>query len=267
MTLHADFSGEVARLVLARTEAANALDGEMISALTKAAEDVRKSQVRAVVLCGSGRHFCAGADLKWMLEADEKSGAKLLANMFYALWRMPVPLISAVHGGCLGGGLGLVAVSDVAIAESSAKFCFSEARLGLIPAIVGPYVFHAAGVRPAAKYFYTAEEFGVVQAKELSLIDEVADDALLRAETVAAQIAQHPPNAVRAAKQLARDLGKRRIGHSTSGWTAKLLDQIRAGEEAQKHIAMFFAKAKNKKAPPTPSAKGKAKNPSKVKKK
>ena len=154
----------VARLWLDRPDARNALDAALIAALTTAISELgRDPAVRVLVLGGRGTAFSAGADLAWMRELgtrpqyENMADALRLAELFRALYDCPKPTIARVHGACFGGGLGLVATSDIALAGAAARFCFAEAKLGLIPATIGPHVVRAIGARAASRYMLTAE--------------------------------------------------------------------------------------------------------------
>src|SRR5882672_11789636 len=167
----------VARVTLNRPEVRNAFDDSLISELRKVFEDIGGDpSVRAVILAGNGPAFCAGADLNWMKRmagydyAGNVRDAQALAEMLAALDRMPKPTIARVHGPAFAGGTGLVAACDIAVGTSQAKFCFSEAKLGLSPATISPHVMRAIGVRAARRYFLTAEVFDGAEAERIGLL-------------------------------------------------------------------------------------------------
>jgi methylglutaconyl-CoA hydratase len=210
--------GAVPRVTIARPRVRNALDAGAIAALRAAFQGFAEeapSGLRAVVLAGEGRVFCAGADLGWMRaaldatpEANE-ADALGLASMYAAIDSCPVPVIARVQGAALGGGAGLCAVVDVTIAEGSAWFSFPEARLGLIPATIAPFVVARVGEGHARALFATGRRFGAAEALRIGLVHEVAEgpDALDRAvEAAVADVLASGPEATRAAKQLIRDL-------------------------------------------------------------
>ena len=167
----------VAWVTLNRPEVRNAFDDALILELTRAFRNVGGDpSVRAMVLAGNGPAFCAGADLNWMKRMagytyeQNRADAQALAEMLAALDRMPKPTIARVHGPAFAGGTGLVAACDIAVGTPEAKFCFSEAKLGLVPSTIGPHVMRAIGERAARRYFLTAEVFGAEEAHRLGLL-------------------------------------------------------------------------------------------------
>lgn len=243
--------GYVVHVTLSRPEVRNAFDAATIAALTEAFTTLaRAADVRAVVLAAHGKAFCAGADLHWMRTmadytwAENHADAARLAGMFHAIASCPVPVIARVQGDCHGGGVGLVACSDVVVAASEAGFCLSEARLGLIPATISPYVIQAIGQRAALRYFVTAERFDAARAQDLGLVHEVCSAEALPARTdqIVQAIVQNGPMAVRACKQLARDIGQRPMNDETRDLTARRIADIRASAEGQEGIRAFLQK-------------------------
>jgi len=176
----------VVTLTLNRPERRNALDGALVARLTDALHRLDASaDARIVVLTGAGESFCAGGDIEWMkrrvsnsAEANE-ADALALAELMRSLDQMSKPMIAVAHGAVFGGGVGLIACCDVALASEGAVFCLSEVKLGLIPAVVGPYVVRAIGMRQARRFFITAEQFDATRAVELGFIHEVSADAEL----------------------------------------------------------------------------------------
>lgn len=243
MPVNAEISGGIARITLARPARANALDRGMVRGLRSAARMIEAGGARAAILCGEGANFCGGADLAEMRESSKPgSGGMRLAATLQSLWLLPAPLIAAVRGACYGGGAGLAAVADIALAAPSAKFCFSEVRLGLAPAVISPYVVNAMGARHAARLFASAEAFGAEEAARIGLIHEVVgeDDLMTRAEDLARRMADHGPQAMRAAKQLARSpVPRRRVIE-----LAHMLEHLASGEEAQERIAAFLDRSR-----------------------
>ena len=239
MTVRFKHSNNIAHIVFARPKAANALNEDMVRDFHDAVKKVGKSSSRAVVVSGEGAHFCGGADLRWLKNA-RANGARKLAEALLDFWRLPMPSIAAVHGACYGGGAGIVAAADIVVAAPSAKFCFSETKLGLVPAIISPYMIRAIGVRRAARYASTAETFDAKKAVEMSLVDEIDDDENAKAEELAMIIASRAPKAVRAVKKLMREMTSREITPATAKLCATLLAKTSAGKEAQAGIAAFL---------------------------
>ena len=239
MTVRLHYSKSIAHIILSRPSAANSLNAEMVRDFHAAVNKVIKSKARAVIISGEGKHFCGGADLRWLKNA-KTNGAQKLSEALLSFWRLPMPTIAAVHGACYGGGAGIVAAADMAIVTPSAKFSFSETKLGLVPAIISPYMIRAIGSRRAARYAATAETFNGQQAVEMSLADELAKDATARAEELAMTIASRAPKAVRTVKQLMRDMTSREITPETAKYCATLLAKTSAGKEAQAGIAAFL---------------------------
>jgi methylglutaconyl-CoA hydratase len=232
----------------------NALSAQMIADLTAMAADLGNDPlVRVVVLSGVGRTFCAGGDLTWMqaqITADRKTPmaeATKLAHMLRDLNRMPKPLIGRIHGGVLGGGLGLAAVCDCAIAANSTSFGLTETRLGLIPATIGPYVIARMGGGAARQVFMSARLFDAADAQRLGLIARAVPDSDLDA-AVEAEVQPYlstAPGAVARAKALARSLGPR-IDDAVIEVTIQALADAWETDEARIGIAAFLGKT----APP-----------------
>lgn len=242
----------VATLWLARPDKHNALSRQMMDELTEAAETLGADpSVRVVVLAGQGDSFCAGGDLGWMrqqMQADEatrREGARALAGMLSALNLMPKPLIARVHGNAFGGGIGMMAVSDIAIVAAPAKFGLTEVRLGLIPATIGPYVVARMGEPAARRVFFSARIFGAEEALTLNLAARVVApgdlDAAIDAE--ASPFLQAAPGAVAAAKAQCRALGPR-IDSAAIEDSIDRLVAVWEGDEAPEGIAAFFDKRK-----------------------
>lgn len=232
-------------------EKRNALSSAMIGDLTRLAGTVGADiESRAIVLSGNGKVFCAGGDLTWMkaqIEADRDGRireATRLADMLRALNEMPTPLIGRLHGGAFGGGAGLASVCDVAIADTGTKFGFTETRLGLIPATIGPYVIARMGEGHARRVFMSARVFGADEAVELGLIARAVPAGTLDA-AVEAEVAPYldvAPGAVGAAKALARALGPT-IDDEVIADTISRLADTWEGEEARHGIEAFLDKS------------------------
>lgn len=238
----------VATLTLARPERHNALSAMMIVELAEAAARLgRDPAVRVVVLAAEGESFCAGADLGWMKEqfsasrAQRIAEARRLAGMLNALYTLPKPLIGRVHGQAFGGGIGMISVCDVAIAAKGARFAFTETRLGLIPATIGPYVVARIGHTGARRVFMSGRLFDAAEAAELGLVHAVVDidrlDAAIEAEVKPYLSAA--PGAVAAAKGLLHDLGPT-IDDDVIGLTAGRLADVWETPEAREGVAAFF---------------------------
>lgn len=180
--------GKVAHLRLARTAVHNALDDQLIDELTRAAQELGGDEsVRVVILSGEGKSFCAGADIGWMKRVvgytteENTADSHRLATMLRALDRMPKPLVARVHGVALGGGTGLVSACDVVVASSETRFAFSEVRLGILPAVISPFVLRRVGEGTGRALFLTGERFGAERALAIGLVDRVCErDALDR---------------------------------------------------------------------------------------
>ena len=244
-------SPHVAEVWLNRPEVRNAFNDGVIAELTTAFEQLGADpQLRAVVLGGRGKVFCAGADLSWMRAMagyswDENlADAAGLAQMLWTIYRCPVPVVGRIQGDCYAGGVGLAAVCDVLVAAEGVHFCLSEARLGLLPATIAPYVVRALGEQASRRYFTTAERFSVTQAHALGFVHEVvAADALDArvAEMVAALVANGPA-AVRACKQLVQDVAGRPIDTGLRDDTARRIADIRSSAEGRDGVQAFLDK-------------------------
>jgi methylglutaconyl-CoA hydratase len=204
--LRIERDGDVLRLTLARPETRNAFDAALIGELAGAFVDV--GAVRAVVLAGDGPSFCAGADIEWMrasvdLGVDENvADATALRRMLDAIDTCPAPVVCAVHGHALGGGAGLVACADIAVAHTKTVFAFSEVKLGLIPAVISPFALRRIGESAARRYFVTGERFDAQTAREMGLVHEVTDDLDGALARVLGELRTAGPRAARHAKRL-----------------------------------------------------------------
>ena len=250
-TLAIDIRNSVARVALARPDVHNAFDEISIAELTDALAALGADDaVRAVVLLGEGRSFCAGADLNWMRRMARFSGAqnladaKALANMLSTLDNLSKPTIARVHGPAYGGGVGLIACCDIAIAVPEATFALSEAKLGLIPATIGPYVVAAIGPRHARRLFLTAERFSAAEAYRIGLVHELAqpDDLDARINQFLGALLLAGPQAQREAKALVRAIAGRPIDARLIGDTARRIARVRASAEGQEGVAAFLDK-------------------------
>ena len=237
----------VVYVTLNTPERRNVLSATMIAELTEFVRTL--DQARAVVLSGAGAIFCAGGDLVWMqaqIEADRPQRlreARKLAEMLQALNTMPVPLIGRLHGGAFGGGIGMACVCDVVVAARGTKFCFSETRLGIIPATIGPYVLARIGEGHARRVFMSARMFGAEEAATFGIVTTVVDtdglDAAVEAEVT--PYLSTAPGAVAAAKALARALGPR-IDADVIDDSIRRLADIWEGPEAVIGVRAFLDK-------------------------
>ena len=251
--LKVEIQAGVARVTLDRPEVRNAFDDALIQKLKSAFETLGNDpSVRVVVLAGSGTAFCAGADLNWMKRMagygyDENlADAHALATMLATLDRMPQPTIARVHGPAFAGGTGLVAACDIAVGTPEAKFSFSEAKLGLSPATISPYVIRAIGERLARRYFLTAEVFGAEEAYRIGLLSALVSVSGLDNEVSA--LVKHllagGPEAHLKIKDLIRTVTRRQIDDALSAETAKRIAEIRVSPEGREGIASFLEKRK-----------------------
>jgi methylglutaconyl-CoA hydratase len=241
----------VAEVWLNRPEVRNAFNDGVVAELTQTFRRLgAEADLRAIVLGGHGKAFCAGADLGWMRAmadyswAQNHADAAALAEMLWTVWRCPVPVVGRIHGDCYAGGVGLAAVCDVLVAAEGMHFCLSEARLGLLPATIGPYVVRALGEQAARRYFLTAERFSAAQAHALGFVHELAAPEALDAgvaEIVTALVANGPA-AVRACKQLVKDVSGRPVDAALRDDTARRIADIRASEEGREGVQAFLHK-------------------------
>ncbi len=249
--LEKTMDGAVATLWLNRPAKHNAFDADLVAALAEAWHELDADPaVRVIVLAGRGKSFCAGADLDGMRRAaslgvDENlADARALARMLRGLAELRKPTLARVHGAALGGGLGLVAACDIAIAASSAVFATSEVRLGIVPAAISPYVLRAIGARQALRYFQTGERMAAPRACELGLVHEVvaAERLDARVAEIAAELVAGGPLAQAAAKELIRAIAHRPINDTLVDDCAHRIAHLRATPEAREGIGAFLEK-------------------------
>ena len=243
----------VARVTLDRADVRNAFDDALIASLRESFAEIGKDQsVRVVVLAGNGPAFCAGADLNWMKrmagygQEENLADARSLAEMLAALDRLPQPTIARVHGPAFAGGTGLVAACDIAVGTPEAKFCFSEAKLGLSPATISPYVMRAIGERAAQRYFLTAEVFGAEEALRIGMLSLLvpAADLDLRIEDLLKNLLAGGPQAHARIKELIRAVARRPVDDALIADTARRIAEIRVSPEGKEGIASFLEKRK-----------------------
>jgi methylglutaconyl-CoA hydratase len=237
---------DVLRVTLARPETRNAFDAALITELAEAFVDVGTS--RAVVLAGDGPSFCAGADVEWMrasadLGLDENvADANALRRMFEAIDTCPAPVVSVVHGHALGGGVGLVACSDVVISDPATVFAFSEVKLGIVPAVISPFALRKIGESAARRFFVTGERFDAATALRIGLVHEVSDDVASALERVLGELRTAGPRAARHAKRLVLD-------RPDGAETARRIAERRTSEEGQEGLRAFLERRRPTWAP------------------
>ena len=243
----------IARLTLNRPEVHNAFDDQLIAELDSALKDLAgEPAVRVLLLSGAGRSFSAGGDLNWMRRAadysheENRADADRLAVMISALDRFPCPTIAVVNGAAFGGGVGLVAACDIAVASDRAVFSLSEVRLGLIPAVISPFVVNAIGQRAARRYFLSGERFDAVTAQRAGLVHDVAphDELPQRIDALLEQLLAGGPSAQQTAKELLFRLRGNQDEEDPAVWTAQLIADVRATEEAHEGIDAFLTNRK-----------------------
>ncbi|HEV7641744.1 MAG TPA: enoyl-CoA hydratase-related protein [Gaiellaceae bacterium] len=237
--LRIDRDGDVLRIAMARPERRNAFDAALIEELAAAFAEV--GDARAVVLTGDGPSFSAGADVEWMRASVELSFEENVADalrlraMLDAIDGCSAPVVARVQGHALGGGCGLVACCDIAVAEPSAFFAFSEVKLGIVPAVISPFALAKIGTSAARRWFVTGERFTADVALRIGLIHEVADDLDAAVEGVIGELLSAGPDAARAAKELAR------APHSAED-TANRIASHRTSPEGQEGLRAFLEK-------------------------
>lgn len=246
--------GPIARVTLSRPELHNAFDEGLIAGLARTfSELARDDTARVVVLAGAGKSFSAGADLNWMKRAsayDEernRDDARALEAMLRVIDDCPRPVIGMVQGAAIGGGVGLVAACDIAVAGEAAVFGTSEVRLGIVPAVISPFVVRAIGPRQARRYFLTAERFGAEEARRIGLVHEVVPAERLEARVlgIAGEILKGGPLALADAKRLVRLVETMPQGGSIlAEATVGMIAERRASEEGREGIAAFLEKRK-----------------------
>jgi methylglutaconyl-CoA hydratase len=239
-------------VTLNRPDVHNAFDDVLIGHLGDCLDALaRRSDVRVVVLAGHGKSFSAGADLGWMrrmagyTESENRADAMSLARLMHRLDTLPMPTIARVHGAAIGGGVGLVACCDIALASTAASFALSEVRLGLIPAVISPYVIGAIGPRAARRYMLTAERFDAAEARRIGLVHQVAepDDLDGLVATIVAAIKLGGPQAIAETKRLALDVGGA-PSEAMRADTAARIARLRASPEGKEGVSAFLEKRK-----------------------
>ena len=243
----------VARVWLNRPEVRNAFNDEVIAALAATFDALsRDDDLRVIVLGAHGKAFCAGADLNWMRAMagysweQNRADAQKLADMLATLDSCPVPIVGRIQGDCYAGGMGLAAICDVLVAVDSATFCLSEARLGLLPATISPYVIRGLGEQACRRFMVTAERFSAAQAHALGFVHELCsmDQLDAKVNELVATLVSNGPGATRACKKLVRDVRGVALGDSLRAETARRIADIRASEEGREGLQSFLQKRK-----------------------
>lgn len=243
----------VVTLTLNRPEVHNAFDDQLIASFSELLDKISKSsKTRVVVLKAEGKSFSAGADLKWMqkmIDYDEKENmqdAYKLSNLLHQLNTLNKPTIAEIQGSAFGGGVGLIACCDIAIAAEPAQFGFTEVKLGLIPAVISPFVLHAIGERMTRRYFLTGERFSSEAAYTMGLIHEVVPiyDLHDRTNSIIKEILHNGPQAISSAKSLIQAFQQIDIDNSVRAETSQLIAKMRVSDEGQEGLRAFLKKRK-----------------------
>jgi len=246
----------VATLTLNRPDVHNAFDDALIANIVHALNDIEQNNdVRIVVLASNGKHFSAGADLAWMkrmAELDEeqnRNDAHDLAELMYKLNNLSKPTIALVNGAAYGGAVGLIACCDMAIATQRSRFCLSEVKIGLSPAVISPFVVRAIGERQARRFFLSAEVFDAQQAERFELIHQLVeneDELKTKGQELIQFLLQNSPQAVTKTKQLIQTVSGAPLDQNTRDYTVNLIASIRVSEEGQEGLGSFLEKRKPK---------------------
>lgn len=249
--LNTDTHQRTLTITLNRPAERNALNAELIDAMQETLMQYQDNQaIRAILLQGAGDHFCAGADIKHMqtlqhaTPADNIADARKLAELLWTIHTFPKPVIALSQGAAIGGGAGLLAASDIVFATPASLFCFSEVKLGLVPAIISPYIFNTMGSRAMQRYFLTGERFNATSAQQFGLVhDIVAQETLLESGyQLADMLAKNGPTAMQLAKKLIHDVSNQPLNHASALHMAETLATIRQTPEAQEGFRAFIEK-------------------------
>lgn len=241
----------IAIITLSKPRIYNAFDDFLIKELIKIIESIEKNkEIRLIKINAEGKHFSAGADLNWMKKmarfsfAENEADAKLLAVLLNKLSQLPHPVIAITQGKTFGGGIGLLACADIVIALTESQFCFSEVKLGMIPATIAPYIIRKIGFSATQRYFLSAESIDAVTAKHLGLVHIVSEPENLEKNVmqITNNLLANAPQALTATKELTQKLVP--INNEIMDFTAKLLAKVRCGDEAQEGLSAFLNKSK-----------------------
>jgi methylglutaconyl-CoA hydratase len=249
-TLRIADAGPVARIDLARPEVHNAFDDRLIAELTEVLGCIeRRPEIRVVLLAGEGRSFCAGADLNWMKRAlafgpeENRADARAMAGMFRKLDELPQAVVARVQGAAIGGGVGLVACSDVAIASDEARFGLAEVKLGIIPAVISPFVIRKIGEGNSREYFLTGARFDAAEARRIGLVSAVvaAGELDARIDATIRELLGSAPEAVAAAKRLIRAVSGAPLDEALD-YAVEAIARRRTSPEGQEGMTAFLAR-------------------------
>lgn len=252
-TIEVAYKDQVATVWLNRPGVHNALNGEMIHELfTFFTEVACNKQIRAVVIRGKGDSFCSGADLNWMKEVSKYNydqnflESKTLARCLFTIKSCPKPVVSVVHGACMGGANGVVSASDIVIAANTTRFRFSEVSLGLVPAVISPYVTDKIGKSQAQRLFLLAEEFNAAEAQQYGLVHYVPEeqDVESKIQEILKKIIKNSPEAIQSTKMLLQSLDELNDADSLINYTSEVIAKARISDDGQEGMAAFFEKRK-----------------------
>ncbi|WP_114418652.1 enoyl-CoA hydratase/isomerase family protein [Marinospirillum perlucidum] len=240
----------VAFLTLNRPQVHNAFDDSLIALLLDKLQEVRSAGARVLVLGSRGKNFSAGADLGWMKrmaaysQEENRQDARELARLMHELDTLPCPTICRVQGAAFGGAVGLAACCDLVVASEKARFCLSEVKIGLSPAVISPYVVRALGARAMRRYALTAEVITVQNAQQLGLVNEIVDEDALdgQVDYFVETLLANSPQAVKRTKELVAHVAERPADEATQDYTTRLIAEIRVSEEGQEGLSAFFEK-------------------------
>ncbi|MGB3480390.1 MAG: enoyl-CoA hydratase/isomerase family protein [bacterium] len=253
-TILYELEDKVARVTFNRPEVHNAFDDIMIKELSVVFDEIEKNQdIRVVVLTGKGKSFCAGADLNWMRRVkdysydDNLKGSLKLADMLYKIYASPKATIARVNGTAIGGGTGLVAVCDIAIAADRAKFSFSEVKIGLIPACISPYVMKKCGEGKCREFFLTGERLSAERAFNAGLVNAVVEleEIDKYVDELVSKLISSGPEAIKNCKELLRNVAEMSLEEAKK-YTAEVIAKLRISNEGQEGMAAFLEKRKPK---------------------
>ena len=251
MSVSTQIEGRVARITLDNPDKRNAFDDSIIASLTEAFEKAGSDdRVRVVVLQAAGKHFSAGADLNWMRAmgkldaAQNKADALRLARLMQTIDQCPKPVVARVQGAAFGGALGLICAADMAVATDSARFCLSEVKLGIVPAVISPYVVRALGPRQAGRYFMSAEVITAGKAEAMGIVHEVVPEAELdqAVDALVSNLLLAAPQAQIEARNLIERVSHGPIDNAMLTGTAELIARLRTGVEGQEGLTAFLEK-------------------------
>jgi methylglutaconyl-CoA hydratase len=252
-TIETVYANGIAQVWLNRPDLRNAMNDVMFVELYDAiGAAIADDTVRVIMLAGRGKAFCAGGDLTWMKTArsmtaeEARKDSVKLAMVLRQIYESPKPVVARVQGSAFAGGMGLVSACDIAIASTDAKFCLSEVKLGLIPAMISPYVIKAMGEPNARRYMLTAEILDAAEAYRIGFVHDIAqpEDFDAKVNAILGHLIQGSPNALNETKRLIRDVVTLPIGDQVMNETAARIAQVRATDDAQEGIAAFFEKRK-----------------------